>query len=187
MTRYLGPRKKILKRFDLLSDQKPKRETKKRKSDYAIRLEERQKLKFIYDITERQFHRYVLEALKSSEEPGEYLLRLLETRLDNVVYRLGFASTRPQARQLVAHGHVTVNGKKVDVSSYHVLPRDRIALAKDIFESPHVREALQQRKPTEIATWIEREKNVGRVKHLPKVSELRRDILTHLIFEFYSK
>lgn len=187
MGRYIGPRKKYLRRFGLLHEADEKKEIKrqKRKTAYGIRFEEKQKLKFIYGVAERQFGRYVRESLNSHEDPAVMLYRKLETRLDNVIYRLGFAATRPQARQLASHGHVLVNGARVDIPSYHVAPRDDITLAGEMLSSPAVQESLSKKKPIDLPSWLERGGGVGRVKHYPKKEEVRKDIDFENVIAFY--
>ncbi len=189
MARYRGPRKKYLKRFGLLPDTPPdfKQQMRRRKSDYGIRLEEKQRLKFIYGVLEKQFRRYVQEAMNSATNSGEVLLALLEKRLDNVVYRLGFAKTRPQARQLVVHGHVLVNGKVVDRPSYRVRPGEVISLQPRMQENAFVQESLKKQDPSALPAWLERQGSVGRVLRELAEGDLRDDVDTNLIIEFYSR
>lgn len=188
MARYTGPKKKYLKKFGLLpeSPQEPRRRRKK-VSDYGIRLREKQKLKFIYGVLERQFHRYFAKALEDPQNTGEVLLRFLECRLDNVLYRLGFAKTRSQSRQLVNHGHVIVDGKKVDIPSYNIKAGQVISLKPKSLEIPLVVESLKETKPKNLPTWLERKGPVGKVKRLPTKEDLRTDIDISLIVEYYSR
>lgn len=192
MARYTGPRKKYLKKFGLLPESpqeqkgRPRRRTRKI-SDYGIRLREKQKLKFIYGILERQFRRYFKKALADKQNTEEVLLRLLECRLDNVVYRLGFAKTRRQARQLVNHGHITVDDKKVDIPSYNIKANQIITLRPKSLTIPFVHESLKEVKPEKLPSWLERKGPVGKVKKLPEKEDLRTDIDISLIVEYYSR
>lgn len=156
-------------------------------SDYGIRLREKQKLKFIYGVLERQFRRYFEKALKNPKDTGKVLLSLLECRLDNVLYRLGFAKTRRQARQLVTHGHVLVDDKKVDIASYNVKKGQIITLKQDSLTIPLVQESLKDNKPEQLAGWLERKGPVGRIKRVPEKDDLRVDIDISLIVEYYSR
>src|SRR5207245_8758184 len=140
MARYTGPKTKISRRFGVPIFGPSKalerknyspgihgpKGSRRKQSDYAIALGEKQKLRYQYGLLERQFRRYFQTALTKRGVTGEILLQLLETRLDNVIYRLGFANSRAGARQIVSHGHVTVNGRKVDIASYNVKPGDKI-------------------------------------------------------------
>lgn len=184
MGRHLGPRKKYLKRFELLGEARQRKPLEK-KTVYGKRLEEKQKLKFIYDIREQQFLRYIRESLKAHGDPAVMLYKKLEFRLDNVIYRLGFASTRQAARQLVAHGHVLVNGNKVDIPSYHVEPRDEITLSSAMLANVKVREALEKR-PEGLPGWLYRENHIGKVLHAPGRDEVRKDVDFNSIFEYYA-
>lgn len=192
MARYTGPKKKYLKKFGLLPESpqeqkaRPRRRTRKI-SDYGIRLREKQKLKFIYGILERQFRRYFKKALADKQNTEEVLLRLLECRLDNVVYRLGFAKTRRQARQLVNHGHITVDDKKVDIPSYNIKANQIITLRPKSLTIPFVHESLEEVKPEKLPSWLERKGPVGKVKKLPEKEDLRTDIDISLIVEYYSR
>lgn len=189
MARYTGPRIKYKRRFKLLPES-PAGEShrdRRRKSDYGIRLEEKQKLKFIYGVLERQFRRYFARAIQESQNTGQVLLQLLETRLDNVVYRLGFARTRPQARQLVTHGHVLVDERKVDIPSYNVKVGQTITLVPPTLENLQVQEAMQKSSPDDLPAWLKRKGPVGKVGRLPKDKDLRDDIDINLIIEHYSR
>ena len=193
MARYTGPKKKYLKKFGLLpespQEEKTKARGKRRRkiSDYGIRLREKQKLKFIYGVLERQFRRYFEKALRNPQNTGKILLSLLECRLDNVLYRLGFTKTRRQARQLVTHGHVLVDGKKVDIPSYNVKKGQTITLKQDSLAIPLVQESLKDNKLEQLASWLERKGPVGRVKKIPEKDDLRVDIDISLIVEYYSR
>lgn len=156
-------------------------------SDYGTQLKEKQKVRFMYGLNERQFRKTFDEASKLQGIHGTNFLRLLESRLDNLVYRAGFASTRRGARQLVNHGHVTVNGKKVDIPSYKVKIGDVISLKEDDKNLKVVEEALSKiTKRVDFITYDENKKEATFVR-LPERNELNADINEALIVEFYNK
>lgn len=208
MGRYIGPLTKVSRRLgafvggSLKSFQKRnfppgqhgRTQGRRRKlSDYAIRLQEKQKLRFLYGgIREKQFKRYFDEAARIAGvrggNTGNILLQLLERRLDNVIYRMGFAKTRLQARQLVRHGHFLVNGKKVNIPSYQVDPGDIIELREKSKKSPLFKENLEQRDPRSIPSWLEidRENFRGKVLEIPEEIELEIPVNVQLIIEYYS-
>ncbi len=156
-------------------------------SDYGVQLKEKQKVRFMYGLNERQFRKTFDEAAKLQGIHGTNFLRLLESRLDNLVYRAGFASTRRGARQLVNHGHVTVNGKKVDIPSYRVKVGDVISLKGDDKNLKVVEEALSKiSKRVDFITYDENKKEATFVR-LPERNELNADINEALIVEFYNK
>lgn len=156
-------------------------------SDYGTQLKEKQKVRFMYGLNERQFRKTFDEASKLQGIHGTNFLRLLESRLDNLVYRAGFASTRRGARQLVNHGHVTVNGKKVDIPSYRVKVGDVISLKEDHKNLKVVEEALSKiTKRVDFITYDENKKEATFVR-LPERNELNADINEALIVEFYNK
>ena len=156
-------------------------------SDYGTQLKEKQKVRFMYGVNERQFRKTFDEAAKISGIHGTNFLRLLESRLDNLVYRIGFASTRRGARQLVNHGHVTVNGKKVDIPSYRVKVGDVISLKDDDKNLKVVAESLSKvTKRVEFITYDEGKMEATYVR-LPERNELNADINEALIVEFYNK
>lgn len=190
LARYTGPQNKYLKKFGLLPEppQKFGRRKRRRKvSDYGIRLKEKQKLKFIYGVLERQFRRYFEKARENPRNTQELLLQFLECRLDNVLYRLGFAKTRRQARQLVNHGHVLVDDGKVDICSYNVKIGQVITVRSKSLKIPFVQESLKEAKPSRLPVWLERKGPVARVKKLPEQEDLRTDIDVSLIVEYYSR
>jgi len=160
-----------------------------KKTDYGILLREKQKLKRIYGILEKQFHRYFEEAVRLKGITGENLLMLLERRLDNVVYRMGFANSRRQARQLVRHGHVLVNDEKVDIPSYLVEVGDIIKIREKSKDIPFIKEALEAVARRGVPSWLEvdKERLEGRVKALPTRDEIAIPVQEQLIVEFYSK
>ena len=156
-------------------------------SDYGTQLKEKQKVRFMYGVNERQFHKTFLEAEKMKGINGTNFLRLLESRLDNLVYRIGFASTRRAARQLVNHGHVTVNGKKVDIPSYRVKVGDVISLKDNDKNLKVVAESLSKvTKRVEFINYDEGKMEATYVR-LPERNELNADIDEALIVEFYNK
>lgn len=206
MARYLGPKCKLSRRegTDLFLksgvralDSKCKAEAvpgmhgarRGRLSDYGLQLREKQKVRRTYGILERQFRSYYKEAARRKGATGENLLQLLESRLDNVVYRMGYGSTRAEARQIVSHRQITVNGQTVNVPSYQVQEGDVVAVrekAKNQLRIKHALELAAQRAPVE---WVEVDaaKMEGVFKALPERSELSADINEHLIVELYSK
>ena len=156
-------------------------------SDYGTQLKEKQKVRFMYGVNERQFHKTFLEAEKMKGINGTNFLRLLESRLDNLVYRIGFASTRRAARQLVNHGHVTVNGKKVDIPSYRVKVGDVIAIKEADKNLKVVAESLSKvTKRVEFINYDENKMEATYVR-LPERNELNADINEALIVEFYNR
>ena len=156
-------------------------------SDYGVQLKEKQKVKFMYGLSEKQFRKTFDEAAKIKGIHGTNFLRLLESRLDNLTYRIGFASTRRGARQLVNHGHVTVNGKKVDIPSYRVKPGDVISLKDKDKELKVVTESLAKvTKRVEFVSYDEN-KLEGTYVRLPERNELNADINESLIVEFYNR
>lgn len=200
MARYTGPMYKKSRRFgfSILENGKElaKRpyapgdhgqDRRKKLSNYGIQLQEKQKVKFMYGLSEKQLHKLFEKALKMKGVNGENLLKLLESRLDNLVYRIGFATTRKGARQLVNHGHITVNGKKVNIPSYQVKPGDIISLSEKDKELAIVKtslEALQTR--VEYVSYDEK-KMEGTFVRLPERSELNADIDEALVIEYYNR
>ena len=162
---------------------------RRKQSEYAVQLNEKQKVKFIYGVLEKQFRHYYELASKTQGVTGENLLQLLERRLDNVVYRLGFANTRREARQMVNHGHITVNGKRVDIPSYQVSPGEVISIREKSRGSEHVKQILEKNAATMIPKWLElnRETLQGKVVALSERSDIDFDINETLIVELYSK
>lgn len=158
-------------------------------TSYATQLREKQKVKAIYGILETQFRRFFREAVRMPGATGENLLILLERRLDNVVYRLGFASSMTQARQIVKHGHILVDGKKIDVPSYLVKPNQVISLSERIRKNPLVKRALEERDPEKIIGWLklDRENMTGTIIRLPRREDITIPLQENLIVELYSK
>ena len=163
---------------------------RKKKSEYALQLQEKQKVKFVYGIMEKQFHMYYEKAASMPGKTGEELLTLIERRLDNVVYRLGFAMTRREARQLVSHAHFTVNGKKVNIPSYLVKAGDVIEVKDTSRSSAKFKRLLGEDAPVVLVPkWLDRDKNAlkGTVAQMPARDDIDMPIEEHLIVELYSK
>ena len=159
----------------------------KKLSDYGTQLQEKQKVRFMYGLNEKQFKKTFTEAGKLKGVHGEDFLKLLESRLDNLVYRIGFATTRRGARQLVNHGHITVNGKKVDIPSYQVKPGDVIAVKGNSKEHPVIKASLEAiNKRVEFITYDEKNMSATYVRY-PERSELNPEINEALIVEFYNR
>ena len=168
----------------------PGGQMRKKKSEYAIQLNEKQKVKFVYGILEKQFHMYYEKASRMPGKTGENLLTLVERRLDNVVYRLGFATTRREARQLVSHAHFTVNGKKVNIPSYQVKAGDVIEVRESSRSSAKFAKLVGPEAPVvALPSWLNREAGTlkGVVTKLPERSDIDYEVAEHLIVELYSK
>lgn len=206
MARYIGPKCKLARRegTDLFLksgvrplESKCKLETppgqhgarRGRLSDYGMQLREKQKVRRIYGVLERQFRRYYEEANRRRGTTGEILLQLLECRLDNVVYRMGFASTRAEARQLVSHRAVQVNGEMVNIPSYQVKPGDVISIREKAKQQVRIQAALELAQQQGFVHWVDVDpkKMEGTFKSIPERSDLPADINEHLIIELYSK
>ena len=158
-------------------------------SEYGMQLREKQKTKHYYGVSESQFHRYYLMASRKKGVTGENLLSILETRLDNVAYRLGFGMSRPEARQLVNHGHFTVNGRKVNIPSYLVKPGDVVALKETSRSSDKFKANLENNASRPTPKWLDFDKNSlsAKVIALPVREDVDLPIEEHLIVELYSK
>nr|WP_145548751.1 30S ribosomal protein S4 [Variovorax boronicumulans] len=207
MARYLGPKAKLSRRegTDLFLksarrsisdkakfDSKPGqhgRTSGSRTSDYGLQLREKQKVKRMYGVLEKQFRRYFEEADRRRGNTGANLLALLESRLDNVVYRMGFGSTRAEARQLVSHKAITVNGKSVNIASYMVKVGDVVAVREKSKKQNRIVEALQLAQQVGIPAWVEVsiDKAEGTFKKTPDRDEFGADINESLIVELYSR
>ncbi len=162
---------------------------RRRISDHGVQLREKQKARYMYGVMEAQFSKYVDNAFKQSDSTGEHLVKQLETRLDNVVYRLGFADSRRQARQLTMHGHFTVGDRKTDVPSYSVKPGDVISWKESHKESEYVKIMAADLPKRPVPEWLELDvANLkATVRRLPRDEELETTIDTRLIVEFYSR
>ena len=200
MARYTGPNNNQARRvsFSILENGKDiakrpygpgqhGKDKKRKPSNYAIQLNEKQKVRFMYGISEKQFKKLVNDSAKMKGVHGENLLILLESRLDNLVYRAGFATTRRGARQLVNHGHITVNGKKVDIPSYRVKPGDVIAIKENSADHKGIEIALANKiKRVDFINYDEAKRTATYVRY-PERSELNAEINESLIVEFYSR
>jgi len=200
MSRYRGPRLRIVRRLgDLpgLSRKSPRRayppgqhgQNRKKRSEYAIRLEEKQKLRFNYGLTEKQLLRYVRKARRASGSTGQTLLQLLEMRLDNTIFRMAMAPTIPGARQLVSHGHVTVNGRTVNIASYQCRPGDVIAVRNREQSRKLVKQNLEYPGLANMPTHLEFDKNnlTGKVNGVVEREWVALQINELLVVEFYSR
>lgn len=155
-------------------------------SEYGVQLREKQKTKRLYGVLERQFKKYFNQARKVKEATGEALLKILESRLDNVVYRLSLAPSRSVARQLVSHRHVLVNGKRVNIPSLEVKPGDVISLSPKALEIPFIKETLVK-KDIFVPEWLTRKAGAGKVERWPKREEVEGEINEQLVVEYYSR
>jgi small subunit ribosomal protein S4 len=164
-------------------------QTRKKKSEYASQLQEKQKVKFIYGVLEKQFLGYYEKAVRMPGKAGDNLLTQLESRLDNVVFRLGYASTRREARQLVNHGHFTVNGKKVNIPSYQVKPGMEIALKESSRKIERFKENVEANSSIVVPKWLSFDTNTltGKVVAAPTREDIDFPVEEHLIIELYSK
>ena len=202
MGRYLGPKHKhcraegvsvcgllkcpvITKNKGLPRHHRAK--NRRKMSDYGIQLREKQKVKRMYGLLEKQFKKYYQMASRKKTATGEALLGLLESRLDNVVYRLGLAASRRQARQLVSHGHVTVNSKKVTIPSFNVKINDVISLSPKAANLDFIKKLQEVNKDAKIASWLEKQALVGKIKAEPVREDIDFDVNETLIVEYYSR
>ena len=162
------------------------RRGRRKMSDFGTQLLEKQKVRILYGVLEKQFRNYFEKAASSDEVTGVALLSLLERRLDNVIYRLGFAPTRAAARQLVSHGNVRVNGKKVSIPSYQVRVEEVVNLSDKAMKIPYIAELIKE-KNQGIPSWLERKLSVGKIARMPEREDISEPINEQLIVEFYSK
>ncbi len=167
----------------------PNKNKRRKVSEYGLQLKEKQKLKFIYGVLEKQFHHIFELAEKAEGQAGENLLTLLESRLDNVVFRMGLSLTRREARQLVVHGHFLVNGSRVDIPSYRIKEGDVISVKDNSKKSPKFKEVIETTKGRVIPLWIEMDKEAssGKIVRLPNRSDIDYEVEETLIVELYSK
>ena len=168
--------------YSKTSNKNPGGQRRAKKSEYALQLTEKQKVKFVYGILEKQFRMYYEKAARAEGNTGEVLLSLIERRLDNVIYRLGFAATRREARQLVNHGHYTVNGKRVNIPSYLVKTGDVIAVSEKSCSNNRFKKLKEDDAFVAAPKWLDRE-----VLALPARDDIDFEIAEHLIVELYSK
>lgn len=204
MSRYTGPKVRLMRREGVDLGLKSATKTsalkrlgvppgmhgpkgKRKTSSYGIQLREKQKVRTIYGMSERQFARFFNLASKSKGTTGELFLQLLERRLDNVVYRLGYAPTRAAARQLVAHGHIKVDGQRVGIPSFLVAGEMVVTLSEKASASPVVKTAMDAVKETDIPVWLSRKAMVGKVVGLPTREDAPNEIDESLIVEYYSR
>lgn len=200
MARYTGPKHKLARRegINILDKQSASllrrlnippgvhgRKGKRRPSEYGQQLREKQKAKAMYGLLEKQFKRLVTDLEKQKGDTGELMISLLETRLDNVVYRLGFAKTRFMSRQLVSHGHVKVNGQKVNIPSYHVQPDDVVEISDKIQKNPDITKLLAEAQT--LVSFVERQGTKGKLVRMPKQEDVVVPFNTQLIIEYYSR
>ena len=208
MARYTGPVEKLERRLGVSLELKGERrlagksaldkrpyapgqhgQRRTKVSEYGQQLREKQKIKYFYGVLERQFRKFFKEANRQEGSTGENLIRLLERRLDNVIYRMGFATTRRFARQLVTHGHVLVNGKKVTIPSFLVKEGDRIEIKEKSKNNPQIKRAIELSAQTGIAPWVDvdKEKFVGVFTRMPEREEVNIPVEERLVVELYSK
>jgi len=203
MARYTGPKSRISRRYGVALYGPSKslerknyppgmhgpKGSRRKQSDYATALAEKQKLRYQYGLMERQFRRYFQTALRKRGVTGETLLQMLETRLDNIVYRLGFANSRGSARQLVAHGHVTVNNRKVNVSSYNLKAGDVIAIKDKPGSRRLVTRNLELTQIQPIPDWLAADKDQfqGKLMRIPSREEIAPIVNEQLVVELYSR
>ena len=198
MARYTGPKHKLARReginiFGKTSQSLERRinvppgvhgKRRARKlSEFGVQLREKQKLKRIYGLMERQFKKYILEAQRKKINTEDALVQLLETRLDNVVYRLGFGKSRPMARQMVSHRHILVNGRKVNIPSYRILEGDTIALS----EKFKIDDAEEDKNEPEVPAYLVRENMEGKLIRVPTREDVSNPVDYQLVIEFYSR
>ena len=208
MARYRGPVEKLERRLGVSLALKGERrlagksalekrphapgqhgQRKAKVSEYGLQLREKQKAKFMYGVSEKQFRRLFAEAARREGNTGALLISLLEQRLDNVVYRMGFASTRRFARQLVTHGHILVNGKRVDIPSYRVRAGEKIEIVEKSKENPQIVRAIELTNQTGIVAWVdvEKDKKYGIFTRIPEREEVVIPVEERYIVELYSK
>lgn len=208
MARYRGPVEKIERRLEADLGLKGERrlsgksalekrpfapgqhgQRRSKITEYGLQLREKQKVKFIYGISEKQFSNYFKEAVRREGNTGTILITLIEQRLDNVVYRMGFATTRAFARQITTHGHVLVDGKKVDIPSYLVKPGQKIEIKEKTKNNPQVQRAIELTNQTGMVDWVnvDKDKVFGIFTRIPEREEVVIPVEERLIVELYSK
>lgn len=171
------------------STKRQPKQSRRKQSEYGMQLNEKQKVKFIYGVLEKQFHAYYEKAERKQGITGEILLQELERRLDNVVFRVGFANTRREARQLVNHAHFTVNGKRVNIPSYQVKPGDVVAVSEKSRSTTKFKSLLEENGKKACPKWIEKANDSfeGKIVAMPARDDIDYDVAEHLIVELYSK
>ena len=175
--------------IDKSSKRNPNANSRRKVSEYGIQLKEKQKLKFIYGVLEKPFHHYFELASKMEGQAGNNLITILESRLDNIVFRMGYALTRRDARQLATHGHFLVNGQKVDIPSYRIKAGDVITLKEKSRSSAKFKDTLEQTAGRTTPLWLEvnKEQNSAKVVRMPSIEDIDYEVAPHLIVELYSK
>ena len=171
------------------STKRQPKQSRRKQSEYGMQLNEKQKVKFIYGVLEKQFHAYYEKAERKQGITGEILLQELERRLDNVVFRMGFANTRREARQLVNHGHFTVNGKRVNIPSFQVKPGDVVAVCEKSRTTTKFKSLLEENGKKACPKWIEKAADAfeGKIVAMPARDDIDYDVAEHLIVELYNK
>ena len=200
MARYTGPAYKKSRRLNFSTLENGKdlakrpyapgqhgNDRRKKLSEYGVQLQEKQKVRIMYGLNEKQFHRLFDRASKMKGVAGENMLKLLESRLDNVVYRMGLANTRRGARQVVNHGHITVNGVKVNIPSYSCKPGDIVAVKETSMDHPAIRASLENSATLKAFVTFDKNKLTGTYVRYPERSELNQEINESLIVEFYNR
>lgn len=202
MARYTGPKHKLCRAEGIALCGSPKcpvvvknaarpgqhgQKGRRKPSEFAVQLREKQKVKRMYGVFERQFQKYYFLASRKKAATGQALLEILETRLDNVVYRLNLAKSRQQARQLVSHGHVQVNGRKVTIPSYNVKIGDIISLSAKASNFNFIKKLQEETKEEKLPEWLTKKATVGKIVTSPKREDLTMDINENLIVEYYSR
>ena len=202
MARNRTPKGKLVRRFnqnifgtkqlDKVMARKPHppgvhgKKRMRRLSDYGLQLKEKQLLKAVYGVLEKQFRRYYNDARKEKAATGTKLLQILESRLDNIIFRAGFANTRPAARQMVTHGHVLVDDKKLSIPSYLVKPGQVVSLSAKATKNPQVKELLQN-KDINVPKWLKRKAIAVKLDRLPERDEIDINVQEQFIVEYYSR
>ena len=171
------------------STKRQPKQSRRKQSEYGMQLNEKQKVKFIYGVLEKQFHAYYEKAERKQGITGEILLQELERRLDNVVFRMGFANTRREARQLVNHGHFTVNGKRVNIPSFQVKPGDVVAVCEKSRTTTKFKSLLEENGKKAMPKWIDKAASSfeGTIAAMPARDDIDYEVAEHLIVELYSK
>lgn len=201
MARYIGPKRRLSRREGVAlfakdlafferkgaipPGQHGASRQRRKVSEFGIQLREKQKAKRIFGILEKQFNKYYQMATKRRGNTGEALMELLETRLDNVVYKLGFASSRAEARQMVSHGHIAVDQKKITIPSFQIKSGMTVAILNKMLDNTQVKKSLEA-QPT-LPEWLDRKATVGKVLRMPTREEMESGIREQLIVEFYSR
>lgn len=200
MSRYTGPKRRLSKREGIALFPKDTKylerkgavppgmrgtKVRRRYSEYGVQLREKQKAKRLFGLSEKQFKNVFVKAAKSKGATGQVFLELLERRLDNIIFRLGFAKSRPEARQMVTHGHISVDGKKVSIPSYIVDSGQVVAILPDFVDNTQVKRNLEN--SVTLPDWLEKKATVGKVLKVPSRDQMEQSVNEQLIVEFYSR